>query len=163
LDLVARFLEKKRRRVQEIAAAAERLRGELEALEQEETKVRLQIETAEEMAQEMRQGAPAKTSEKAGRSRRKRVERKSKPEAGGIALIEAIREIIGTLPAPFTTGAVRTELQARYPELANVTHHSSLAGTMRRMGVKKELEPIEKGGPGKEATYGPPKGGTVKT
>jgi hypothetical protein len=152
---VAKYLEKKRGRLEEIAAAVTRLRGEIEALGQEEVKVRTQIETAEDMAREQGQVVAAipKAAEKPGRSsRRKKPERKPARPAG-VTLIEAIRQVIRDLPAPFSTGDVRGQLQERYPELVEQTHYSSIAGTMRRMGVKGDLEPIEKGGPGKEATY----------
>jgi hypothetical protein len=93
------------------------------------------------------------------RPRVKRAEKKKKPErkakSEGRSLAGAIREIVRDLEAPFTTGAVRERLKTLDPELYEATYHSSLASTMRRMSDKGELAVIEKGGPGKEATYGP--------
>lgn len=68
-------------------------------------------------------------------------------------LIEMIRAIVRELPEPFSTAGVREEIKRRDPELFEGTHYSSISGTMRRMAKGGALVPVEKGGPGKEATY----------
>lgn len=74
-------------------------------------------------------------------------------------LIALIREIVRELPEPFSTAEVREEIKRRDPELFEATHYSSISGTMRRMAKVRQLVPIEKGGPGKEATYRRPQPG----
>jgi hypothetical protein len=74
-------------------------------------------------------------------------------------LIDAIRDIVAGLPEPISTVAVRERLQQEEPALFEETHYSSLSGTMRRMMKSGELVLVEKGGPGKEATYRRPKPG----
>jgi len=69
------------------------------------------------------------------------------------SLIDAIRDITARLPEPISTVAVRESLRQSEPVLYEETHYSSISGTMRRMAMKNELVPVEKGGPGKEATY----------
>jgi hypothetical protein len=67
-------------------------------------------------------------------------------------LVDSIRDIVKTLPEPFSTVAVRERLAKEEPELSATAHYSSLSGTMRRM-AGRELVLVAKGGPGKEATY----------
>lgn len=77
---------------------------------------------------------------------------KRRPRAG-VSLIDAIRQIVRDLPTSFSTGAVREQVQARYPELTAQSHFASISGTMRRMAMKGELIQEQLGGPGREATY----------
>jgi hypothetical protein len=67
-------------------------------------------------------------------------------------LIGMIREIVQGLPEPFSTADIRNEIKRRDPSFYETIHYSSISGTMRRM-TGKELVAVEKGGPGKEATY----------
>ncbi len=69
------------------------------------------------------------------------------------SLINTIREIVRDLPEPFTTGQVKDKLQALDPEWFATLHYSSISGTMRRLAEADQLAVVEKGGPGKEATY----------
>ncbi|MFL6201970.1 MAG: hypothetical protein ACJ76J_22580 [Thermoanaerobaculia bacterium] len=154
MEFVTRYVEKKRRRLEEIASEVARLREEIEALSREEVKVRTQIETAEDMVLELGPVVPKMAEKPTLRaSRKKRPTERRAARSTGITLVDAIRQVTRDLAAPFSTGEVRVQLQERYPELANQMHHSSLAGTMRRMSVGGQLEQVEKGGPGKEATY----------
>jgi hypothetical protein len=152
VNIVARFIEKKQRRLEEIASEEAKLQEQLTALAQEKAKVNTQIETAQEMEPELAQEAAALKPSAKGKGAKK-ADRKAR-QAAGVSLIDAIRRVTQNLPAPFTTGTVRTRLTEDYPELVEKTHYSSIAGTMRRMSLKGGyLEQVEKGGPGKEATY----------
>lgn len=77
-------------------------------------------------------------------------------------LIAMIREIVRDLREPFSTVDVRNEMKNRDAELFASSHYSSLSGTMRRMAKTGELVAVEKGGPGKEATYRRPSNDSQK-
>jgi hypothetical protein len=157
VDRLQRYLEGKRKRLEEVQSDLHLLEDRIASLRDEETKLRSQVEVAEEMAREMAEDSedidtpPAVKSVGRRSPRKRKAERKAKPT--GISLIEAIRLVARDLSAPFSTGEVKQLLQQRYPELLAVTHHSSVSGTMRRMDEKGDLTVVERGGPGKEATY----------
>lgn len=94
---------------------------------------------------------------------RARAERRRKPErkqAKTGALVEAIRRAVSELSPPFTTGQVRDRINSFDPSVLAKANKTSLASALRRMGEKKQLTVEEKGGPGKEAKYSMPSGGS---
>jgi chromosome segregation ATPase len=149
------LLERKRNELDRSRQELERLQAQTRRLEDEVATLEKAIAIAEQEGL-VAQGAD-KVVSKPKRDRKKRVERKAKPPAGR-TLAAAIREIVKGLEPPFTTGDVRDQLRELEPELLSKSERS-LAGTMRRMAITGELTPVEKGGPGKEATYGLPQGG----
>lgn len=74
-------------------------------------------------------------------------------EPGGPKLVDRIREIVKVIDPPFTTGAIRERLAQLDPDVWARSHRTSIAGTMRRMAEASELEVVERGGPGREASY----------
>ena len=142
MDLL-KILGRKRQQLEEVEARAVILRDEVTTLER-----------ALEIAEHERDGSsPALAVEAAPRAPKVlEPTEEAKPKATG-KLIEAIRKITRTLPEPISTAAVRESLRQNEPAIYETTHYSSISGTMRRMSMKGELMPVEKGGPGKEATY----------
>jgi hypothetical protein len=142
MDLL-RVLGRKRQHLEEAEARVAVLREEVATLERA-----MEIASHEEAVPEVvtSSASPSAAAEP------------PQPEATR-KLIDALRDIIADLPEPVSTTAVRERLRQEEPVLFETTHYSSLSGTMRRMMKSGELVLVEKGGPGKEATYRRPKPG----
>ena len=174
---IQRYLERKRRALEEVRTQVAKLEEQIGVLRLEEGRLQARIQVAEDMAaeEELERGRSETVSPVAADAERRedetlmrsagsgrRLHRKKKPErrskSNGVPLIEAIRSAAREIPPPISTGAVKHLLRQRYPDMAEAAHPSSISGTMRRMVEKGDLEVVEKGGPGKEATYRLPEG-----
>ncbi len=150
-DHAAAVLERKRQQLQAALADVERLRTETAMREAEADRLRIQIEVLEEVEK-------AEDTAEADRQRRRAPRKGRSGGRGGrrarkITLSNAVREAARHLAPPIATGSVRGYIETHYSALAAKTHVGSISGTMRRMHKDGELELVEKGGPGKEATY----------
>lgn len=137
MDLL-RILGRKRQQLEEAEARVAVLRDDVATLERA-----VEIAEREEVSVEVVASSAAPEAV---------APTEAKPRATS-KLIDVIRDICARLPEPISTATVRERLQQEAPDLFEATHYSSISGTMRRMERKGELVLVEKGGPGKEATY----------
>jgi 23S rRNA G2445 N2-methylase RlmL len=92
------------------------------------------------------------SARESGSSRSKRGDRKKgvkKPVKPTLA--EGILNAVHKLSLPYTAAKVKEYLESSLYE-----NEKSIASTMRRLAEEEKLSIVRKGGPGKEAHYGPP-------
>jgi hypothetical protein len=144
MDLKTLF-EQKRQEMERVKAQYEALQDEVQTLEK--------TFAIAERAGIALTSQPTPQPKGKRNERKKKQERKPKAAGNGRSLAGALRKIVSELEPPISTGAVRERLRTLDPDLYEQTYPSSLASTMRRMADRGELEVVERGGPGKEATY----------
>lgn len=147
--------------MEDLKALLDRMRQQLEETEAQAKVLREEVETLERAAaiaeREKRRARVVQGATKPAPMSEAHTQAPAPPapaaQRSSGRLIETIRAIVRELPEPFSTAGVREEIKNRDPELFDATHYSSISGTMRRMAKGGQLVPVEKGGPGKEATY----------
>lgn len=156
------LLGQKRQELAEIEARTAGLLAQIETLKAEAEPIRAAIQAIETTAEIARQAgvrnleldneAPIVEPRRKDRVRPKgRTKPKGRATAG--RLIAAIRRAVQSLGPEFSTGDVRGKIDEFDPDLAASVNKGSIAGTLRRMVDEHELQIVEKGGPGKPATY----------